>query len=107
MRGFPGIYQHNHRARICCFALDCSYQHSQGNVRDGLCQVMVFEHALDFQIFEGYYAKTVYKLTANLVGGIRSAVSDPLLGSSNDLQSFLPLRKTRLGSLGKLPLNPR
>jgi hypothetical protein len=31
---------------------------------------MAFKHLLDVQAFEGYYAKTVYKLMANLVDEI-------------------------------------
>jgi len=31
---------------------------------------MVFEHIPDVQVFEGYYAKTVYKLMDNLVDEI-------------------------------------
>jgi hypothetical protein len=67
---------------------------------------MVFEHVLDFQIFEGYYAKTVYKLTANLVGEIRSKVSNPFLDSSNYLKSFL-LSRSSFRDLSEHPLNPR
>jgi len=33
----------------------------------------------DIQVFEGYYAKTVYNFTASLIDGIGSAVSNPLI----------------------------
>jgi hypothetical protein len=46
---------------------------------------MAFKHVPDVQVFEGYYAKTVYKFTANLADEIRSVVSNPRRDPFNDI----------------------
>ncbi len=55
---------------------------------------MVLKHISDIKIFKYDYSKSIYQLTANLVGKVVSPVTDPFMDQLDDLDGLLSLQCT-------------